>query len=401
MTSATKDAALDGPGTTALRAADAVETTVVVHEGLAAARADWARLEGSGRASPYQTFAWQDAFARHAVAPGTRVRVAVLHEARSGRPILLLPLAVDRRGPVTIAAPLGGKHANFHLPLAGPQARPLLAPDAMRRHLAAIGRAMGIDAFAFLNLPRTWAGEANPLALPGAHRAASDAYWSAFADRADEGPAAPLSGETRKKLRKKERGLAALGAVTVSRATTRDEADRTLDAFLAFKARRMRAQGLPDPFADAATRAFLSAACDPQAAGGPAITLWRLAVGDRIVATFGAACDGVRASGMFTAFDDTPEIARGTPGDILMLAVMEELRAQGYESFDLGVGEARYKGHFCDRSEEMLELTLPVTLAGRAWAVQARVAGRLKRFAKGSPRVMSALAAARRLTRRG
>ncbi|WP_043540119.1 GNAT family N-acetyltransferase [Salinarimonas rosea] len=399
MTSATKYAALDELETTAR--AGAPEATLVVHDGLAAARADWERLAANGRASPYQAFAWQHAFARHALAPGARVRVAVLHEARTGHPILVLPLALCRHGPVTIAAPLGGKHANFHLPLVCPQARAHLAPDAVRGHLAAIGRALDVDAFAFLNLPRTWAGEPNPLALPGARRAASDAYWSAFADRDPDGPAAPLSGETRKKLRKKERGLAALGAVTVSRATTRAEAERTLDAFLAFKARRMRAQGLPDPFADPATRAFLHAACDPESEGGPAISLWRLGVGDRIVATFGAACDGVRASGMFTAFDEAPEIARATPGDILMLAVVEELRVQGYESFDLGVGEARYKGHFCDRIEEMLELTVPVTLVGRAWAVQARVTGRLKRWAKGSPRVMAALAAARRLTRRG
>ncbi|WP_372425610.1 GNAT family N-acetyltransferase [Salinarimonas chemoclinalis] len=401
MTSATKYAALDGPGATARRAAGAPEATLVLHEGLEAARADWARLEASGTASPYQAFAWQDAFARHALAPGARVRVAVLHEAGTGRPIFLLPLAVGRRGPVTIATALGGKHANFHLPLACPRAGPPLASDALHRQLVAIGRGIGADAFAFANLPRTWAGEPNPLALPGARRAASDAYWSAFADRAADGPAAPLSGETRKKLRKKERGLAALGEVSVSRATTRAEADRTLDAFLAFKTRRMRAQGLPDPFEEPATRAFLRAACDPEVDGGPAIALWRLAVGERIVATFGAACDGVRASGMFIAFDEAPEIARATPGDLLLLAVVEALRTEGYESFDLGVGEARYKGHFCDRTEEMLELTLPVTLAGRAWAVQARLAGRLKRWAKASPRIMAALAGARRLMRRG
>ncbi|MGJ3264532.1 MAG: GNAT family N-acetyltransferase [Salinarimonas sp.] len=398
MTATTKYAALDAPRTAAHAAAD--EATIVVHDGLASAREAWVPLEAHCLASPYQAFAWQSAFAAHALGAGATVHVAVLHEPQTKRPVLIMPLAVGRRGLLSVASALGGKHANFHLPLFCPQARPLLTPAAMRAHLGTIGRAIGVDAFAFVNLPRTWLGQPNPLVLPGARPAASDAYWSAFADRPQDGPAAPLSAETRKKLRKKERGLAQLGPVAASRATSAAEVGRTLEAFFALKSRRMGALGLPNPFDDRGTRDFLRAAADPDGPGRPAMTLWRLCVGERIAAVFGAACDGVRASGMITAFDDAPEIARATPGDLLMLSVIEELRAEGYDSFDLGVGEARYKGHFCDRTEEMLELTLPVSIAGRAFAAKAGVAGRVKRWAKGSPGVAAALARGRRLTRR-
>ncbi|WP_349367944.1 GNAT family N-acetyltransferase [Salinarimonas sp.] len=370
---------------------------IEIHARIEDAEAAWRQLEAQCLASPYQGFDWQRAYAMHALRPRESVRVAIVRDAPSRRAVLLLPLVLRWRGAMLIASTVGGKHANFHMPLFCAQAGPHLAPEAVRGHLTEIARRLRIDAYDFQSLPATWRGQPNPLVLPAARPSPSDAYWTSLADRPDGAPAVALSADTRKKLRKKARWLEEIGAVGFARAETPEDARETLEAFFALKTKRMRDLGIEDPFACERARAFLEAATRPDGEMPAPVLLWSLRAGERIVATFGAACDGRRASGMITAFDTRPDIARCSPGDLLMMRVVEALRADGYESFDLGVGEARYKSQFCDALEQLYDVALPVSVAGRGYARLARSATRLKRWAKTTPVVAAAIRRGRRL----
>lgn len=356
----------------------------------------WDALFERCRASPYQSRAWQSAYAAHALAPGERAHVALVREPVCGRPVMLLPLVTSRRGMVTVGSSIGGKHANFHMPITCAEAPALAEPAAMRAHLTEIARRLGIDVFVVRHLPVQWNGRANPLALPEAQESASHAYWTSLAGLAPDEPTVALGKDTRKKLRRKREWLAELGPVRLVRETHEDEIDRVLEVFFAQKAARMREMGIANPFDEPAARAFLHAATRPDEAGRAAVGIWSLRAGDRIVATFGAALDRERVSGMFISFDASPEIARSSPGDLLVQSLLDALRAEGVRSFDLGVGAARYKNQFCDRREPLVDLVLPVTLRGRLYALTARLYGRAKRWAKNTPRVMDALARVRR-----
>ena len=103
------------------------------------------------------------------------------------------------------------------------------------------------------------------------------------------------------------------------------------------------------------------------------------------MATFGAAVDATRCCGMFTAFDPDPEIARASPGELLMLEVIRFQCGQGRSMFDLGVGEARYKSSLCDEIEELVDVILPVTARGQVYAEAAGALLRIKRLAKQTP----------------
>lgn len=386
-----------GPAQASFAGAARDRATIEIHDGLEAVEQEWRQLESRCPASPYQAYDWQHAYVAHALGRGEAVRVAVVRDGADGRPLMLLALVVRRRGAMTIATTIGGKHANFHLPMFCAQAGRQLPPEAVRAHLSEIGLRLRIDAFHFRNVPTTWRGQPNPLVLPGARPSPSFAYATSFADLPADAPAVRLSGSTRKKLRRKGAWLEEIGPVAVARAMTGQAAEATLDAFFALKARRMRDLGLDDPFEVAGAQAFLRAAAQPDAGGRAPVALWRLTCGARTVAVFGAACDGRRASGMINAFDTAPEIARCSPGDLLMLEVIESLRGEGYDSFDLGVGEARYKSQFCETVEPLVDLTVPVSLAGRAYACVAASAGTAKRWAKTTKPVAAAIARGRRL----
>jgi CelD/BcsL family acetyltransferase involved in cellulose biosynthesis len=378
------------------RAAPAAAVDVAVIDSLAEAEAVWHHLEAHGTVSPYQRFAWVRAFV-DGLGEATRTRVIVLRDP-SGTPLLAMPVTLGRLGLLRYAGSTGGKHANFHLPLIAAEASGRLTPAALRDALMEAGRRIGVDQFVLRNMPAVWAGVPNPLALPEARPSPSDAFRLDLADDAEATFRRAMSNDARKKLRKKEKYLAALGHVDCLVATSEAEVNAILEVFFHQKAARMREIGVADPFGDAGTRAFVRQACLAGLGdGSPAIELYALRVDGRIVATFGGAADARRLCGMFNTFDPSPEIARCSPGDLLLQHVIRLQCERGRTAFDLGVGEARYKSSLCDSVEPLVDLTLPVTWRGRVGAAASIRAAAAKRAIKQSPALWAFVRRARAL----
>jgi CelD/BcsL family acetyltransferase involved in cellulose biosynthesis len=107
--------------------------------------------------------------------------------------------------------------------------------------------------------------------------------------------------------------------------------------------------------------------------------------GARIVATFGALAQADRVCGMFISYDPDPEISRCSPGQLLILEMIRNLGARGVATFDLGVGEARYKDENCEAEEPLFDAAVAVTRLGRALGSLALRRQRIKRWAKQTP----------------
>ncbi len=244
---------------------------------------------------------------------------------------------------------------------------------------------MRVDAFAFRNMPRAWRGEPNPLAA-GGRPSPSDAYGLTLVPDADALMERALSRDARKKLRQKEKYLAEIGPVSCRAARDEGEVDAFLAAFLEQKRLRFRELGIPDPFACEGVRGFLrAAALAGLERGAPALELHALLAGERVVAVLGAAVDARRCCGMFISFDPDPPVARCSPGDVLLARVVPAQARSGRTAFDLGVGEAAYKTRLCSEVEPLVDLHLPVTPKGRAFALAAEGFARAKRAVKRSP----------------
>jgi CelD/BcsL family acetyltransferase involved in cellulose biosynthesis len=343
----------------------------------AASRA-WLSLEVSGVVTPYQTLGWQ----RAAIATldrDARPRLVVVRD-RSGGVAALLPFVVRSGRGLTVASFAGGKHANYNMGLFAPDAIAALTAEAMRGVLRDAAAEADIDLFALRNQPAVWAGRPNPMALLPHQPAANGAWRADLIPDADAFVAKLMSSESRKKLRHKERKLAEIGPVAYIEALTPEEARRLLDAFLAQKQARFAAMGVANPFAAEEALAFLEAAAVRPLSGGPPapVALHGLTVGGRPAAVFGGVAHGGRFSGMFTSFDTAPEIARYSPGDLLLLYLVRRMCARGLSGFDLGVGDAGYKSDYCPIREEIFDSFLPVTAKGRVAAAAFSAAYRVK-----------------------
>ena len=76
---------------------------------------------------------------------------------------------------------------------------------------------------------------------------------------------------------------------------------------------------------------------------------------ERVVAAFAALSGRDRLSGLVIAYDADPEIARCSPGELILHEVVRSAIARGFTTFDLGVGEARYKNECCEATETLFD----------------------------------------------
>ncbi|HWG03568.1 MAG TPA: GNAT family N-acetyltransferase, partial [Beijerinckiaceae bacterium] len=113
-----------------------------------------------------------------------------------------------------------------------------------------------------------------------------------------------------------------------------------------------------------------------------AIEFHALTVGDRIVATFAGGEHRGRFHGMVNSFDRDPDIARSSPGDLLVSRIIEEKCRIGLKRFDLGIGEGRYKDTWCDRRESLFETIVPISIRGRMFALAESLRVKTKRAIK-------------------
>mgnify|MGYP002631945183 CR=1 FL=1 len=373
---------------------------VAVFHDMASAEPHWRALEASGAnlGTPYQAYDFLTLWQHHVGAGLGVTPFIVTGFNASGAPLFVWPLGRRRLAGMTVVEFLGGKHANFNMALWRRDAAAELTAADLDRVIA--GLAPQADLILLKNQPLTWAGATNPFALLARQPSASFGYSGALTPDFDALFRARTNAAARKKMRKKERALAEFGEVRFARASGAAEIRQVLDVFFKQKAARMQALGVPDVFAEPGVRRFIeSAAAEPPGDGEPPIELYSLAVDNIIVATMGGIAGGGRFCAMFNS------IAQGrytveSPGEQLIVHLVRQCCERGFETFDLGTGEAKYKKLFCGDPEPLFDSYWPLSAAARRAAVVFRLTSAAKRAIKQRPLLWSALRAFRRLRAR-
>lgn len=358
------------------------------------ALAAWRELIAVAPASAYQTpgflLPW---LATRGVEAGLEPLFIVQRDSDSAA-LALFCLGLKNIGFCRAAVFLGEKDSNFNFALF----RPGFTPDraaivAMLRTAAWMTGAKAPDLFLLLNQPLDWNGWPNPLAALPRQWSPSFAYQTALNADAEKFFSSKLSKDARKKLRKKENRLAEIGPVRYL-AAGGDSAvrQRIIEAFFAQKIARFETQKIDAGFDSKAMWDFVETASRPSEVNH--LELHALLCGENIVATYGGATHQNHFSGFFNSFDADPEIAKSSPGDLLLLKLIAAKCAEGVTTFDLGIGEARYKQMVCDEAVPLFDSFIPVTWKGSIAAIVLSLSQRIKRSLKQNRK---AFEAARRL----
>ena len=372
---------------------------VDVFDDMEQAAPHWRALERShALATPYQRYEFLALWQRHVGAEAGFTPFIVTTFDAIGAPLFLLPLGRRSLGPWKVLEFLGGKHANFNIGLWRRDVAATIGADDLRAVLARL--AGSADLMLLRNQSLTWGGATNPFALLPHQRAANLGFSGALAPDFEALRRARTSAAARKKMRKKERTLAGYGAVQFERANSPDQIHRMLDAFFKQKSARMQMLGMPDVFAAAQVRRFVEAAAIEQLAGGNSLLeLYALSVDDIIVATMGGIVGDGRFCAMFNSIS-AGRYAVESPGEQLIVNLVRRCCERGFDTFDLGIGEAHYKSLFCGDAEPLFDSFLPLSPAGRLLAPVASLVEAGKRAIKQHAILWSTVRATRRLRAR-
>lgn len=370
-------------------------STVAVHSDPKDALEDWSSLAAAATVTPYQRPGWVLPWIGAVGLPAGITPMIVVARDAGGLPVAVLPLGIERQGGLTTASFLGAKDSNFNMGVFRPGVTWTRAAseDLLRRAAESAGRR--IDLFTLRNQPHGWQGVLNPLLALARQPSPSFAYKATLGADPEAFFHQRLSRENRKKLRQKMNRLRGMGTVDVIEARDAAEAAGVLDAFAAQRTARNAASGLP---ADdlPALRSFL----DRTVGGTGPISFFALRCDDRIVATLGGIRSGDRFSAMVMSFTADPDFARTSPGELLLAEVMRRCCEEGLSTFDLGIGEARYKETYCPEVEELFDSLVPVTAVGRLYARAESIRLLVKRSIKQSPRAWRLVQRLRRMRAR-
>lgn len=382
-----------------MRASDRRIARVEIFDDLTVAEPHWRALElVDSLATPYQRYDFLKHWQRHVGSNSGMTPFIVVGFNQESEPLFLLPLGSQPLGGLIGLEFLGGKHANFNMALWRRDVAATIGADGLRNVLAALsGHA---DVLKLVNQPLTWGGATNPFALLPHQRAANYGFSGALVPDFDALLRARSNSEARKKMRKKERTLASFGELRFERATEPDDVRRVIDAFFKQKSARMRALGMSDAFSLPGVRRFIEAAATEQLLDGkPLIELYALSVDDIIVATMG----GIVGSGRFCAMFNSiiqGRFAVESPGEQLILRLVRACCERELLTFDLGIGEARYKNLLCGDAEPLFDSYISLSAAGRLPAIAFALGAATKRAIKTQPALWSIVGAFRRLRAR-
>jgi CelD/BcsL family acetyltransferase involved in cellulose biosynthesis len=356
---------------------------VEVYENPGDALLAWTELEAIAPASAYQTRKWLMPWIESIGRPRGICPMIVVAHGTNDSPVALFPFGIVQQGSVRLANFLGGRDSNLNLGLIRPDTHLDKSGTAWLLRAATLKARLKPDAFILSNQPRSWGGVPNPLVLLHHQRSPSECHSATLYPNGANFVDERLSADTRKKLRKKRNKLSELGPVSHIVASNSDDVARIIDAFFAQKLERFRQKNILSDFEAPETRQFLLRSClDGLASGDPAIELHALVTGDRIVAVYAGTLHRGRFHAMINSFDPDPEVARTSPGDLLLMSMMQMMCDRGCRIFDLGIGEARYKSVWCDQSEPLLDTLYGITLKGQAYVLRESARLRLKRYVK-------------------
>lgn len=365
---------------------------------LDAAKPDWLSLEGPAGGTPYQSWRWLKAWSE-TVGRARHIEPLIACGRLGGRTVVLLPLALERKGGIRTLTFLGHQNGNQNTGCWDADFYRNATAECLERFLRELCTRSSADLLVLENIPETWLGRPHPLVQTQAEVSPSPIFVRTLPDDFETLFRDTHSKSSRKNLLRKQRHLQELEGYRIAKAETADEIRNALEAFFAQRAIREAESGIPNAFGTPVAQDFISRVAGAAAQGEtglPAcLDLWFLEAGGSVRATYLCA----EQSGTIHAYSNSvahDELLPNSPGLVLIKEIIAAACARAdLNTLDLGLGEERYKTAWA-QPQVLRDSLIAVTGKGRFKLALSLAVGRSKSAVRNSERLWPLVRALRK-----
>lgn len=362
---------------------NAIEIDIV--DTMALIEPEWRELDREDLNSLHQAYDWCAAWTRAYGHPS-----AIIRGRSDGRTAFILPVEIVSSRGARVAKFIGADHSNINTGLFSADfVASGSSMDGQRLAKALAGKA---DLLLLQNIPLTWRGRANPLAVLPMVQNQNHAYQLPLLDNLEATLKQLNAKSRRKKFRVQSKRLEELGGFDYIASGNAEEQHALLDQFFRLKSERFKAMGLPDVFADKETKAFLHGAIDVRDTSHPLRGLEMHAIrlkgehAGHLAAVAGISRKGDHVICQFSAIDDSIA-SEASPGEFLFWQMIAGLHGKGVSLFDFGLGDQGYKRSWAPEDTAHYDVVLPLTARGTVAALAHRAVTWGKAYIKSRPRL--------------
>ena len=359
--------------------------SVEVTKDFASLADEWHSFQESADCTPFQTYEWLDSWLRCIGEPASICPLIVAVRRSSGELLMLLPLAMERKGFLRRLVFLGRGLCDYNAPLLHRDVSTIVSRGRARemwdRAQAEIERHCGRPHVILLDrMPAEIGGQPNPLMDLTTQLNPSAAYAASLTSDWDGFYAAHRSSTTRRRDRSKRKKLAENGAIELLVAEG-DDISTTLNRLFAQKQRAFERMGVGNLFAKPGYQAFFVNV----AQSAPSLVhVSRLSVGGSCAANnLGLIFQGCYYY-VLASYNDGP-MSRHAPGTAHLHELMRLSIARGLTRFDFTIGDESYKLDWADTKTDLFDHVSGRGWIGRPLALAMSLMLRTKRAIKHTP----------------
>jgi CelD/BcsL family acetyltransferase involved in cellulose biosynthesis len=380
-------------------AAVAGDIELTVHYELASAEAVWRELQAQNQCTVFQTFEWLSAWQRQVGARTGVTPCIVVARDEQGRPVFVLPLAIQQAGFARELTWFGSDLCDYNAPLLSADSAARLDTAAFMllwprivAELQADPRSRH-DLIRLEKMPPMAGASRNPmLALPTSLNP-SGSYVAPLGTNWEEFYKEKRSSATRRRDRSKRNHLSESGEVKLVSAESGDDALATLAILVEQKTASFARHGINNLFARPGYLDFYR-----DIAGNPAtrdfVHISRLDVGKEIAATNLGLVFAGSYYHVLASYTSGP-LAHWGPGAAHLNDLLRYAIERGLSVFDFTIGDERYKRDWCDDVQMLHDHVAVTSWRGALVAGPAILRARVKRAVKQTPMLWAMVVKAR------
>jgi len=346
---------------------------------------DWrqavARWQDSSPSTPFQHPQWYDAWYRaFADAEGIEPLIAVVTDASTGEPVVLLPLIRRRQNNIATVEFADLDLTDYNAPILGPAApRDAKAARALWRSLLSALRRMPekADLIRLRKIPVDLDGKPNPIALLDAGPCSLNGNLVTTGEDYDVWRYT-LEKTVRKELERSWRVFTRDPAASFAIITDPDEALRILSTTEVQQGTRMQGLGRNYVLNDETSAAFYRNLVRDGVDNGYALVS-ALTAGNEVVATLLGIRTGSRYV-MIRISNAGDKWSNCSPGRLIIERTMAALHRDGVREFDFSVGNYAYKRRFGVTRLPLIDVSAALSWRGWPYALRDRIVRAVRNY---------------------